>query len=65
VHGDPRRGDRPAQRFNVHGLKHRGIADTDGGKVTKKEASDHKTDAMTALHDHEIPVVDPVRRRGK
>ena len=46
------------QRFTLHGLKHRGITDTQGGKAAKKEGSGHKTEAMTNLYDHEIPVVD-------
>lgn len=43
------------QRFGLHGLKHRGITDTTGDK---QRAGGHKTPAMTALYDHELPVVE-------
>ena len=46
------------QRFTLHGIKHRGITDTKDGKAAKKEGAGHKTDSMTDLYDHEIPVVD-------
>lgn len=47
------------QRFGLHGLKHRGITDTDGGRDAKKQASGHVTDAMIHLYDHEVPRVEP------
>ena len=50
-------------RFGLHGLKHRGVTDTGGGKAKKKEASGHKTDAMLNLYDHEIPTVQPAGKR--
>ncbi|MCC8560288.1 site-specific integrase [Xanthomonas vesicatoria] len=43
-----------ADRFALHGLKHRGVTDTDGDK---KLASGHKTDAMLHVYDHSLPVV--------
>ncbi|HGM6050660.1 TPA: tyrosine recombinase XerC [Stenotrophomonas maltophilia] len=43
------------ERFALHGLKHRGVTDTDGNK---KEASGHKTDAMLHVYDHSLPVVE-------
>ena len=46
-------------RFNLHGLKHRGITDTAGNKGDKKTASGHKTDAALEEYDHEVPTVDP------
>lgn len=46
------------ERFNLHGLKHRGITDTEGDK---KSASGHKTDAALNEYDHEVPTVDPPR----
>jgi hypothetical protein len=46
-------------RFNLHGLKHRGITDTAGDKGTKRTASGHKTDAALEEYDHEVPTVDP------
>jgi hypothetical protein len=50
-------------RFGLHGLKHRGVTDTPGTRADKKQASGHKTDAMTALYDHEIPTVKPAGKR--
>lgn len=50
-------------RFGLHGLKHRGITDTPGRKADKKAASGHRTDAMLALYDHELQVVDPAGRK--
>lgn len=44
-------------RFGMHGLKHRGVTDTEGGRDAKRAASGHKTAAMVALYDHEIPAV--------
>lgn len=40
------------QRFALHGLKHRGVTDTQGDK---RQASGHKTDAMRYLYDHDLP----------
>jgi hypothetical protein len=54
----------PEQRFTLHGLKHRGITDTQGGKAAKKAGGGHKTDAMSNLYDHEIPVVDQAGGRA-
>jgi site-specific recombinase XerD len=50
-----------AERFNLHGLKHRGITDTPGVKGDKKAASGHKTDAALNEYDHEVPTVDPAK----
>lgn len=49
----------PAQRFALHGLKHRGITDTQGGRDAKRAGGGHKTDAMLDRYDHELPVVAP------
>ena len=46
-------------RFNLHGLKHRGITDTAGDKGTKRTASGHKTDSALEEYDHEVPTVEP------
>lgn len=48
-------------RFNLHGLKHRGITDTAGNKGDKKTASGHKTDAALEEYDHEVPTVDSAK----
>lgn len=50
----------PAQRFGLHGLKHRGATDTAGTYQEKKLATGHKTDAMVHLYDHDVPLVEPV-----
>lgn len=55
----------PEQRFGVHGLKHRGVTDTDGSKADKKQASGHRTDAMVQLYDHEVAIVDVAGKRVK
>lgn len=54
-----------AQRFGLHGLKHRGVTDTAGTLADKKQASGHRTDAMVDRYDHEIPIVQPPTRVGK
>lgn len=40
------------RRFALHGLKHRGITDSED-----KSAGGHVTEAMRQLYDHPIPVV--------
>jgi hypothetical protein len=52
-----------AERFGLHGLKHRGVTDTPGRKADKKAASGHKTDAMMTVYDHELQVVDAAGNR--
>lgn len=42
----------PGQRFALHGLKHRGITDSDD-----KASGGHRSEAMRQLYDHAIPVV--------
>lgn len=42
-----------AQRFTAHGLKHRGITDSDD-----KAAGGHKTEAMRQRYNHEVPEFD-------
>lgn len=44
-------------RFNLHGLKHRGITDTPGTRAVKRDGAGHVNPAMTIRYDHEIPVV--------
>lgn len=46
------------QRFALHGLKHRGITDSDD-----KASGGHVTEAMRQLYDHDVPVVEPPKRR--
>lgn len=48
----------PAERFSLHGLKHRGITDTPGTRGEKQQASGHRAEAMLDVYDHEVPVVD-------
>ncbi|MGS0539191.1 hypothetical protein [Xanthomonas oryzae] len=45
-----------AERFAVHGLKHRGVTDTKGDK---KLASGHRTDAMVHVYNRELAHVEP------
>ncbi|NID06601.1 integrase [Luteibacter jiangsuensis] len=53
------------QRFGLHGLKHRGITDTEGDTAEKQQASGHKTQQMVHHYDHSIPVVDVAGKRVK
>jgi integrase len=53
------------ERFGVHGLKHRGITDTEGNAADKQQASGHKTQQMAQHYDHEIATVDVAGKRVK
>lgn len=44
----------PKDRFTPHGLKHRGITDSQD-----KASGGHVTETMRRRYDHEVPVVDP------
>lgn len=44
----------PDQRFALHGLKHRGITDSDD-----KASGGHRSEAMRQLYDHAVPTVKP------
>jgi site-specific recombinase XerD len=44
-------------RFNLHGLKHRGITDTPGTRDVKRDGAGHVNPAMTVRYDHSVPVV--------
>ena len=46
-------------RFGLHGLKHRGVTDTPGGRTARQDAAGHKTPAMTDLYSHDLDVVQP------
>lgn len=46
-------------RFGMHGLKHRGVTDTPGGRTARQEAAGHKTPAMTDAYSHDLDVVQP------
>ena len=46
-----------SQRFNLHGLKHRGITDTPGTRDVKRDGAGHVSPAMTVRYDHAVPVV--------
>lgn len=52
-----------AERFALHGLKHRGITDTRGGRSAKQDAAGHISPQMTDLYDHEEMEVDPPSAR--
>ena len=53
---DPAQGGplSPAERFTLHGLKHKGVTDTEGTRATKKDASGHRTDQAFGRYDHEF-----------
>jgi len=42
-------------RFNLHGLKHRGITDTSGSRAVKRNGAGHVSPSMTVRYDHEVP----------
>lgn len=46
-----------AQRFSLHGLKHKGITDTDGTRADKQQASGHRAERLMDTYDHSVPVV--------
>ncbi|WP_052756137.1 hypothetical protein [Lysobacter capsici] len=48
-----------AEWFALHGLRHRGITDTRGGRAVKQDAAGHVSPQMTDLYDHEVMEVDP------
>jgi hypothetical protein len=45
------------QRFTFHGLKHKGITDTEGTRDAKQEASGHRSARMLDVYDHAVPLV--------
>ena len=45
-----------SQRFTAHGIKHRGITDSDD-----KAAGGHRSERMRQHYDHDVPVVEPPR----
>ncbi|MEN5206143.1 hypothetical protein ABE473_17005 [Stenotrophomonas sp. TWI700] len=47
-----------SERIALHGLKHRGITDSEN-----KAATGHKFEALRQLYDHEVPLVKPPRKR--
>ncbi|MEF2156374.1 integrase [Luteimonas sp. FXH3W] len=51
----------PEDRFKLHGLKHRGISDTEGTLADAREASGHKTEQMTVRYRHKVSRVKPVK----
>jgi len=56
-------------RFNLHGLKHRGITDTPGTRAVKRDGAGHVNPSMTVRYDHDVPVVTapklPRRKRSE
>lgn len=48
------------QRFTLHGLKHRGITDSDD-----KTAGGHVDPSMIKRYDHEVPVVEPAGKKRR
>jgi integrase len=52
-----------ADRFSLHGLKHRGVTDTTGTRGEKQQASGHRSERMMDVYDHDVPTVQPAGRR--
>jgi integrase len=52
-----------AQRFSLHGLKHRGITDTAGNRADKQDAAGHATPEMTNRYANDLPLVPPPTRK--
>lgn len=52
-------------RFNLHGLKHRGITDTAGTRADKQDAAGHVDPRMTVRYNHQLAVVPAPRLPGK
>jgi hypothetical protein len=48
-----------ADRFSLHGLKHRGVTDTEGTRSEKQQASGHRSERMLDVYDHAVPTVLP------
>lgn len=53
------------ERFTMHGLKHRGITDTRGGRHAKNEGAGHKSLQQTDHYNHELIVVEAANPVGK
>jgi integrase len=51
-----------ADRFSLHGLKHRGVTDTVGNRGDKQDAAGHQSPVTTGRYDHDLPLVKPPRR---
>ena len=51
------------QRFSLHGLKHRGVTDTEGNIADKQDAAGHVERRMTQRYNHDLPVVAPPKPR--
>lgn len=54
----------PEQRFSLHGLKHRGVTDTEGNIADKQDAAGHVERRMTQRYNHDLPVVAPPKPRN-
>jgi len=53
-----------SERYSLHGLKHRGISDTEGNIGDAQDAAGHKTPAMTVRYHHTMPVVAPPKPKS-
>lgn len=51
------------QRFGLHGLKRRGITDTEGTQADKQLASGHRSEAMVQIYDQSVPLVKPAGKQ--
>ena len=50
---------KPEERFGLHAMKHRGITDTAGNRKDKQAAGGHRSERMTDIYDHELPLIAP------
>lgn len=46
-------------RFALHGLKHRGITDTEGNFGDLQDGSGHTNERTVRRYAHQVPVVQP------
>jgi len=46
-------------RFALHGLKHRGITDTEGNFDAVQDGSGHTNEKTVRRYAHQVPVVRP------
>lgn len=51
------------ERFSMHGLKHRGVIDTERNRGRKQGAAGYKLPTTAGRYDHDMPIVKPPRRR--
>lgn len=53
-----------AERFGMHGLKHRGVTDSPGKRRDKQDAAGHRSPVMTDVYNHDLDVYEPAGKTG-